>query len=487
MTRQVRKVAFVVLALFVALFVNINVVQVVRANEYTERDATRKLQKDFGVRRGSILAADGETEIARVQETGGTLRFQRVYDQGPQYAHITGFLSKVYDRTELERSQDEVLSGQGDVVDNFTDLLAGREPTGDTVVTTIRPEVQQAAIDALGGRAGSIVALDPGTGEVLALWSFPTYDPNELATFNDDEARAVWERLNDDPARPLENRATRRFYNPGSTFKVVTAAAALERGLSPDEEFEDPVRQELPNTQATIGNFGGGLCNGGEPLTLADAIRVSCNTTFAQIAIEIGGVALVDQAEAFGFGTDLGGQMPSIVASEVTALAKEDLDPATAAQSAIGQRDVRVTPLQMASVAGAIGAGGTLYAPHMVRQIEDFGGSVRRDFPPSNVRQAISPRTAGLLRDMMVDVVENGTGTSAQIPGVEVAGKTGTAERGEGRNPNVWFIGFAPAFNPTVAVAVVVEDGGDVGSEATGGAVAAPIGQQVLRAALTER
>lgn len=487
MTRQVRKVSVAVLALFAALFVNINIVQVVRADEYAERDATRNLQKDFGVRRGSILTADGVTEIASVRETGGTLRFQRTYNDGPRYAHVTGFLSKVFDRTELERSEDEVLSGQGDVVNNFTDLLAGREPAGDTVVTTIRPEVQQAAVDALGNRAGAVVALDPGTGEVMALWSFPTYDPNELATFNDDEAHAAWDRLNDEPTRPLENRATRKFYNPGSTFKVVTAALALERGMQPDTEFEDPERQPLPNTQATIGNFGGGLCNDGQPLTLADAIRVSCNTTFAQIAIDLGGRALVEQAEAFGFGSDLGGQMPNIQPSRVTSLEAGDLDPATAAQSSIGQRDVNVTPLQMAAVAGAIGEGGTLRAPRLVRQVEDFGGSVRRDFPPADIGQAVSPRTAGLLRDMMVEVVQNGTGTSAQIPGVEVAGKTGTAERGDDRNPNVWFIGFAPAFNPTVAVAVVVEDGGDVGSEATGGAVAAPIGQQVLRAALEGR
>jgi len=486
MTRRVRRVSAVILALFAALFVNLNVVQVLRAEEYAEnpRNATRQLQREYGIRRGSILAADSATEIARVEETGGRLRFRRLYSDGPLYAHVTGFYSFVFGRSELERTENDVLTGSADVIGSFGDLLSGQEQRGDTVVSTVRPEVQRAAREALGDRRGSVVAIDPATGDVLALWSSPSYDPNELAQQDGEAVRSAWDRLNADPARPLENRATRRFYAPGSTFKLVTTAAALEAGRRPEDTFPDPVRQDLPQTTATIGNFGGGLCNGGAPITLEKALQVSCNTTFAQLALELGPERLVAQAQAFGIDGDLGGHLPGLIPSRIPPA--ESLDPPATAQSAIGQRDVQVTPVQMASIAGAIGEGGVLNAPRLVREIEDFGGAALETRPTSMVNQAVSPETAATLREMMVMVVERGTGRAARIPGVRVAGKTGTAESGiEGMPPTVWFVGFAPADDPVIAVAVVVEDGGEVGNEATGGAIAAPIARAVLQAGLT--
>lgn len=488
MTGSVRRVAAVVLALFGALFLNLNVVGVLRADEYREhpRNTTRQLEQEYGTRRGSILLADGATEVASVEETGGNLRFRRTYPEGELYAHLTGYYSFVYGRSGLEQSHNDALTGSADVIGSFTDLVAGRERIGDNVVSTVVPQVQQAARDALGGRRGAVVALDPSTGHVLAAWSAPSYDPAPLSSFDGQEVRATWDRLNADPAMPLNDRALRGFYAPGSTFKVVTTAAALENGISPEQTFEDPARQDLPLTEATIGNFGGGTCNGGSPITLAEALEVSCNTTFAQVALQLGAEVLVRTAESFGFNGDLGGEISTYRPGFIPAAS--ELDAPSTAQSAIGQRDVRVSPLQMAAVVGAIGEGGVLRAPRLVARVEDVGGAVLAESDPVELRRAVSEDTAAALTAMMVDVVASGTGTRAQLPDVVVAGKTGTAESGvEGGNPTVWFTGFAPAEDPTVAVAVVIEDGGDVGSEATGGAVAAPVAQAVLAAALQAR
>lgn len=490
MTVQVRRVAAVVLALFAALFVNLNVVQVLRADEYADnpRNVTRQLEREYGIRRGTILAADGTTELAVVAETGGTLRFGRTYPQGELYGHITGYYSFLFGRSELEESHNDVLTGSANVVGTLTDLTAGRAQEGDSIVATVQPAVQSAARDALGERAGAVVALDPRDGGLLALWSAPGYDPDELAAVGEgagESVRAAWDRLNADEGRPLENRALRGYYAPGSTFKVVTAAAALAAGTPPDRTFPDPREQELPQTSATIGNFGDGLCNGGEPLTLAQALAVSCNTTFAALGVELGAGALVEQAEAFGFGTELGGALPPVQESFVPP--PGELDAPATAQSAIGQRDVRVTPLQMAVVAAAIGNDGVLVAPQLVDRIEDFGGAVLDEPGPEELGAALDPADAEALTEMMVGVVERGSGTGAALQGARVAGKTGTAESGDpGGAPTVWFIGFAPADDPTVAVAVVIEDGGDVGSEATGGALAAPVARAVLAAALDQ-
>lgn len=487
MTRQVRRVGAVVLALFGALFINLNVIQVLRADAYADDPRnTRTLQEAYAIRRGSILLADGATEIARAVDTGEQLRFRRTYDQAELYAHVTGAFSVQFGRSELERQFDEVLRGDEDPFGSFADLVAGREQVGETIVTTIEPAVQAAARDALGQRRGAVVALDPSTGEILALWSYPSYDPNQLSGGGSDAIVAARTALEADPAQPLLNRALRGFYPPGSTFKVVTAAAALEAGTDAQATFEDPVSTDLPQTDAEIGNFGGGRCNGGQPITLAEALQVSCNTTFAQLGLDLGPGPLAERATAFGFDSDLGGQLAALQPSRFPP--PGDLDPPATAQSAIGQRDVRATPLQMAVVAGAVGEGGTLRAPRLVSRIEDFSGVVRRTFEPAVIGQALSVGSARALTEMMVAVVEDGTAVRAGIDGVAVAGKTGTAQTGvAGGAPTVWFTGFAPAEDPTVAVAVVLEDGGDVGDEATGGQVAAPIARTVIAAALQQQ
>ncbi|MGH8896964.1 MAG: peptidoglycan D,D-transpeptidase FtsI family protein [Egibacteraceae bacterium] len=484
MNRQVRRVATAMFVLFGVLFLNLNYLQVLRAEALAHDPRNlRGLLREYAIDRGAILVGSGQQqkEIARSERTQDRLRYLRTYPEGPLWAHVTGYYSVIFGRAQMEQAFNDALLGQGrgQFIRNLGDLLDGRERPGDTLVTTLRPHVQEAARAALGNRKGAVAALDPTTGEVLALWSFPSYDPNPLSSHDGKQARAAWQPLATSPDKPLLDRATQELYPPGSTFKLVTAAAALERGISPDTTFPDPPQANLPQTSATIGNFGGGLCNGGSPITLRRALEVSCNTTFAQLGLSLGAQALIAQAERFGLNRESDFQLPLALSQIPT-----ELDPPQTAQSAIGQRDVRVTPLQMGMIAGAIGNKGVLMIPRVVRQIQDFASRPVQSLDAEALGQAMSPQNAAELRDMMVGVVARGTGRAAAIEGVAVAGKTGTAEGAPGRPPTVWFVGFAPADNPQVAVAVVLEDGGGVGDEATGGRLAAPIAKAVMQAAL---
>ncbi|HSJ46769.1 MAG TPA: penicillin-binding protein 2 [Euzebyales bacterium] len=492
MSASIRRVALAMVVLFGALFINLNYLHVVRADDLVSNSANaRQLIEEYESERGRILIGRGATTrpIAESVETKGQLKYLRTYPSAPLFAHVTGYSSPIFGRSEIERAFDEELIGNAPeaFARNLADLLAGRERAGDSVHTTVKEAVQQTAREALGDREGAVVALEPTTGAVLGLWSSPTYDPNELASHRLKEVRAAWERLNDDPAKPLLNRAVRESYPPGSTFKMVTAAAALENGISPEQTFTDPAALDLPKTTSTIGNFGGSTCNGGQPITLFQALTISCNTTFAQIGLELGSEALAEQAARFGFNAEWKFQLPVNAVSAVPS----DLDPAATAQSAIGQRDVRATPLQMAMVAATIANDGVVMRPRIVDRVEDTSGRIIREFPAEELdlpgqsnAQALSRSSAIALQAMMENVVDAGSGTAAAITGVRVAGKTGTAQTGEGRSPTVWFVGFAPARNPAVAVAVVLPDGGGAGSEATGGAIAGPIARDVMQAAL---
>lgn len=490
MTAPVRRVALTVFVLFGALFVNLNYLQVLQADDLASDDRnTRQLIAEYDVRRGSIMAGDGRTELARVEEADGRLRFRRVYEQPELFSHVTGYHSFIFGRTQVEKAYNDVLAGGSAEVfaRNLADLLAGRERAGNDVVTTVRPRVQAAARDALGEQKGAVVALHPQTGAILGMWSNPAYDPNRMAAHDSAAVREYAESLQNDDDEPLRNRAVAKRYNPGSTFKLVTAAAALVDGVSADDSFPDPVRQELPMTTATIGNFGGGTCTGGGSISLRQALTVSCNTTFAQLGLQVGAEGLVEQSERFGLNADWGFALPS-----VESVIPADMDPPATAQSAIGQRDVQVTPLQMAMIGGAIGNNGVLMTPRIAERVEDFStGETVREFQPAELvlpgqsdAQALPPEHARTLLDMMVNVVAQGTGRAASIPGVQVAGKTGTAQTSDA--PTVWFVGLAPADDPQVAVAVVVEDGGAAGRSATGGGVAAPIARAVMEAALGE-
>lgn len=481
MNTPLRRLSTVVLVMFLALMMSSTWVQFVQAPALNnDQRNVRTLYREYGNPRGPIVVA-GES-VAQSVPVDDAFRFQRVYANGPLYAHVTGHYSVVYGRTELERAMNTELNGTADslFLRRLQDLVTGTQPQGAVVETTIDPVVQQAAWDALGDQRGAVVALEPSTGEILALVSKPSYDPTVLASHDTRAVNDAWAQLNADPSEPLVNRALRgATYPPGSTFKVVTAAAALENGMAPDTVIPAPTELPLPNSSSVLRNFGGSSCSGSGEQTLSDALRISCNTAFGRLGLDLGDDVLRETAEAFGFGSELGVPM-TVTKSSFPA----EPDRPQTALSAIGQYEVRVTPLQVAMISAAVANDGVLVRPTAVRSVRDQDLEVITEPGVTELGRAVSPQTASALRDMMVRVVAEGTGRSAQIPGVTVAGKTGTAQTSAEAAPHAWFTAFAPAEDPRVAVAVVVEHGGSMGNEATGGAVAAPIARAVLEAAL---
>jgi peptidoglycan glycosyltransferase len=432
---------------------------------------------EFAQNRGAILAA-GKTEIAKTVPAKDRFKYQRVYPEGKLYAPITGFYS--YDRASsaLESTYNAQLSGTDDAlfVRRLIDMATNRTPEGASVQTTIVPKIQKAATDALGNQKGAVVALDPKTGAVLALVTSPTYDPNDIASHDIEAAGKAYDRLASDSQHPLSNRAAREIYPPGSTFKLVTAAAALEDGKTPDSTVKSPDRLKLPNTRVFLPNSSN--C-GGTEITITQALKVSCNTAFANLGLEVGEDKLREQAQAFGFDQrhldDLGG-----VASQFP----DKLNKAQLALSSIGQYDVAASPLQMAMVSAAIANDGVLMDPYIVSNVRSHDLKPIETHEAQVLSKAMTPENAKELQQMMAAVVSEGTGHNAQIPGVEVAGKTGTAQSDPKRKPFAWFTSFAPVDDPKVAVAVIVEDADIPRNDIAGGRVAAPIAKAVMEAAL---
>jgi len=489
MDRQIRWLAVAFMAMFVLLLAQLSYLQVFAANTLANNPANQRLLlEEYDVDRGNILGRDERTVLARSKPTKGVLKYLRIYPGHSLYGQITGFYSVVFGRSGLEAAANDYLSGRAPELlpQNLVDEILGRPKRGATVITTIDPRLQQAAAHALGHLPGAVVALDPGTGEVLAMYANPSYDPTPLAYHNGGKVRAAWKGLADNTSKPLLSRASQQLFAPGSTFKLVTAAAALENGMTPGSTFDNPPQLDLPQTNNTLQNFGGEHCLGGAPkLTLAQALTVSCNVVFGEIGLKLGADKLVAQAQKFGFDQHVPFDIPFAEGSIPPASAFANDLPGVA-YSAIGQQSVLANPLQMALVGGAIANGGVEMQPRLVKEIRDADGRVVKSFQPQEFGRPISGRTAAQLTQMMVSVVQSGTGTAAQIPGVAVAGKTGTAQRPRG-NPHAWFVCFAPAQHPRIVVAVVVLDGGSMGSEATGGHVAAPIAKAVLEAALGKR
>jgi peptidoglycan glycosyltransferase len=476
MNRQVRRVGLVVVGCFVALFVQLNYLQVVKADSLAnDTRNVRAVKRAFSDPRGEIITADG-TIVARSQPVDDQFERLRTYPTGPLFGHVSGFFSFNYGASGVEHVYNADLSGRRaeQQFRNLGDWLIGKERTGDAVLT-LSNAAQQAAREALGERKGSVVVLDPSTGEIVAMWSFPSYDPTPLSSHSPREAQEAFDGYTKDAENPMLARAYRERYPPGSTFKVVTAATAIETGTASTQTGYPSIRfLDLPLTDKNLANFGGGNCGG----TMADSFRRSCNTTFGQIGLDLG-ERLIDGMKAFGITEDVPFDLPEARSAGPAPGTFEKRKP-DFAYAGIGQGNVAVTPLQMATVAGAIANGGVLMAPHVVRSIRDTDGRVVRRIGPDEWKRAVQPTTAAAVTQMMIDVVKRGTGTAAAVPGHTVAGKTGTAETADGQPPHAWFIGFAPAEAPRFAIAVIVENGGDVGDEATGGRVAAPVAGQVL-------
>ncbi|MGV8970049.1 MAG: peptidoglycan D,D-transpeptidase FtsI family protein [Microbacteriaceae bacterium] len=484
MNRELKAVSVVVLLMFMTLFVSSSVIQVVSVDSLRVDDRNvRTLYASFSAERGPILV-DGEP-IAISTPVDSNYSFQRSYPNGELYSAITGYFTLDQGNTGIEGALNDELSGtsSSQFLDQLMSIVTGESPRGAAVETTIDPVVQQAAWDALGDNTGSVVALNPKTGEILALVSKTAFDPNVLAVHNTDEVIAAYKELESSSLKPLNNRAIAGdLYPPGSVFKLIVAAAALESGdFTPDSEFPNPSSLTLPLSTSVITNSEGGSCGGGETASIATALRLSCNIPFAQLGTAVGEERIASMAEAFGFGTSF--QIPQ---STTPSVYPRKLDAPTLMLSAFGQASVRVHPLQMAMVSGGIANGGVVMQPTLVDSILGADLTVLQSFEPSVFSTAMSAQNAATLSNMMVNGVNNGVATNARISGVAVAGKTGTAENGQGRPYTLWFTGFAPADDPQVAVAVVVENGGGLTQGAFGNTVAAPIAKKVLEAVLNK-
>jgi penicillin-binding protein A len=478
MNKPIRRVAFIALLMFALLLANGTYMMIFRQDSLAAQPQNRRVRDaEFAQNRGAILAA-GKVEMAKTVPSKDRFKFQRVYPDGELYAPISGFYS--YDRASsaLESTYNAQLAGTDDAlfVRRLIDMASNKTPKGATVQTTIVPKIQKAAADTLGNQKGAVVALDPKTGAVLAMVTSPTYDPNDIASHDIEAAGKAYDRLASDPQHPLSNRAAREIYPPGSTFKLVTAAAALADGKTPDSTVESPDRLKLPGTRLYLSNSTN--C-GGTKITITQALKVSCNTAFANLGMDVGASKLREQAQLFGFDqrhlADLGG-----VASQFP----DKLNEAQLALSSIGQYDVAASPLQMAMVSSAIANDGVLMDPYVVSSVRSADLKPIETHKPQQLSTAMTPDNARELQQMMLQVVNQGTGHNAQIPGVEVAGKTGTAQSDPKRKPFAWFTSFAPVDNPAVAVAVIVEDADIPRSDIAGGRVAAPIAKAVMQAAL---
>ncbi|QGN58620.1 penicillin-binding protein 2 [Nostocoides sp. HKS02] len=483
MNAPIRRLSAVVALLFCALLISSTFIQFVQAQSLQNRPENRRtLLATYARERGQILV--GGAPVAKSVATKDELKWLRTYPQGALYSHLTGFYSFTYGAgAGIEGAENALLSGSSDKLfyRRVTDMLTGKQQTGASLELTINPAAQAAADKALGNQRGAVVAIDPTTGEILALVSHPAYNPSVLSSHDTSAVVKAWKSLNADPMAPMVDRALAgNLYPPGSTFKLVTAATALEsKKFTEESRIPGPATLDLPQTTTNLPNDDHQACGPNNTTTLTHALEVSCNTAFGWLGMQVGADALRAQAAKFGFGDRLTVPMnvtPSTIPGQ--------LNPPQLAQSAIGQYDVRVTPLQVAMISAAIANHGVVMRPHLVRKVTSSDLEVIDQPAPEQLSQAISADTAAALTRMMEAVVRSGTGTVAQIPGVVVAGKTGTAQHGVGTAPHAWFTGFAPADKPRVAVAVVVEDGGSVGNEAVGGRVAAPIAKAVMEAVL---
>ncbi|MGW5880030.1 peptidoglycan D,D-transpeptidase FtsI family protein [Nocardiopsis terrae] len=483
MNTPIRRLSIFSLILIMILMVNITWIQGFRADSIRAHPLNNRTYNErLSEPRGPIqVAGENVAFSTNIAEEGKPARYQREYTDGPLYTPIVGSF-RMYGADGIERTENSLLDGSDDrlAVRNFRDIITGRDPEGAQVQLTLDPAVQKAGyngLEALGGKNGAAVAIDPGTGAILGAVSYPSFDANQVVSITEQtSAIANFEALEQDPDKPMLNRALNERYPPGSTFKVVTAAAAMEYlGAEPDSTMEAPDRldlgRELPNATP------GGTCNGGEPDTLAHSIQISCNTSFANWAIEVGGQNLSDQAAAFGFNPDEGEEL-DIPLSVTPSLAPVEEDRNILGRAGIGQSNVEATPLQMAMVAAGVANGGEVMRPYVVDSVRDSDLSVVTQTSPETYSEATSASTAEDLKEMMTAVTgPGGSGTNGAIPGVEVAGKTGTAETGNDLGTHNWFIGFAPADDPEIAVAVVIEHGGG-----SGGSLAAPIARQMMEA-----
>ncbi|HEX8780483.1 MAG TPA: penicillin-binding transpeptidase domain-containing protein, partial [Nocardioides sp.] len=439
MNKPIRTISVFCMLLFLALMLNATYLMYVRSGDLAEDPRNRRvISEAFSRERGAILV--GREPVARSVPSDDQYEYQRTYPQPYKYAPITGYFS-YYSQTGIERSQGEVLSGEDSrlFVTRLVDMLSNTQPQGGNVQLTVDPAAQDAAwagLQGIGpGVQGAVVALEPSTGKVLAMASSPSFDTNELATHDFGALDENYERLEEAEGEPLTNRAIATTLPPGSTFKLVTAAAAIESGnYDADSQVPGGFEYQLPQSTTTIGNDGGGNC-GGERITLTQALAVSCNVTFLTLADELGTEEMKEQAEAFGFNSTALEDLPG----QATSLYPGDMDEPQTAMSGIGQSSVTATPLQMAMVAAGIANDGVVMKPYLVDEVFAPNLDKLDVTDPIEYSEAVSRTTADELTEMMVATVDDGTAYNAAIPGIPVAGKTGTAQSTPDRPPYAWF------------------------------------------------
>ncbi|AJT65827.1 peptidoglycan D,D-transpeptidase FtsI family protein [Streptomyces chattanoogensis] len=484
MNKPLRRVAIFCGLLVLALLIRVNWVQFVQGDELKNDPHNRRVAIErYSMPRGNIIV-DGKPVTGSTTTDSGDFKYKRTYKNGKMWAPVTGYASQAFDANQLEKLNDGILSGTDDKLffSRTVDMFTGGNKRGGNVVTTLDAKAQKAAFEGLGGNKGAVAAINPETGAILALASTPSYDPSKFAgnTDKDAEAYNALQKKND-PDEPMLNRALRQTYPPGSTFKVVTASAALENGLYDDVDAKtrSPLPYTLPDTHITLDNEGPIPC---EDASLRVALRYSCNTVFGKISADLGNKKMKAEAEKFGFND------PEI---DTPVRAAESIYPTDNrpqnAMAGIGQASNRATPLQMAMVASAVANGGKLMKPYMVEQLEDKNLNAIQQHTPQVMSHPLAPENAQKIQDIMETVVKEGTGTNAQIPGVTVGGKTGTAQHGENNkdNPYAWFISYAKTAKGTpVAVAVVIEGSDTLRNDIAGGKLAAPVAKKVMEAVL---
>lgn len=488
MNRQLRRVGTVILLMFVALFASSTVIQVFSVDQLNgDPRNIRTLDDSYSAQRGSILDADGNV-LAKSTPSSDVFKYQRVYTNPAVYSDVTGYFTFNQANPGIEGALDNYLSGNSNAqfLSNLSTIFTGKTVQGASVQLTLEPKVQQAAWDAMGNNSGAVVALDPKTGAILAMVSKPSYDPNTLSVHSTSKFFEAYNALLKSPSKPLTNRATAGdLYHPGSVFKLVVAAAAIDSGkATADTAFPNPAALKLPLSNSYIHNSTNSTCGSGDTATIATAIQYSCNIPIAQLGQSIGEATISDYASRFGFGK------PFALANgnfDVTpSIYPTGQDAPHLMLSAFGQSDDRVTPLQVALNSAAIANGGIEMQPTLIKKIIEPDLSELKVLNPKVYGTPISPTTAAAVRDMMIASVASGAASNARIGGVQVAGKTGTAQNGVHDPYTLWFTGFAPANDPQVVVAVVIENGGGHGQDSFGNQIAAPIGKAVMEAVLNK-
>lgn len=485
MNRQIRFVGIGIMLLFVALFVQLNYIQVLRADSISNNPLNgQRVVNEYNKPRGSIISADGVTLADSVATPNQQFAYLRRYPTGSLFSQVTGFFSFTYGAEGAERSYDSILTGANaktPLPRNLNDLknLLTNDNRSQSITLTVSDKLQKAAAAALGGRTGSVVALNPKTGAILAMYSNPTYDPNLLSQHDQTKVEAAYKTLLAEAGNPLSPATYRQRWFPGSTFKMITASAVYDRDPALSTKFY-PVSSSLalPDTQNVLQNFGGETC-GGE---LPELFTVSCNTGFGAIGLDLGARNLVDEASDFGFNKTPPIDLPFAAQSSFPSVSSFTNNRPILAYAAIGQASVQATPLQMAMTAGAFDDGGTIMTPHILDHVTNSQDQVVSTYQPKPWLRATSPATAESMTKLMLSVVNspNGTGVLARIPGVQVAAKTGTAQTGTGQI-DAWFAAFIPGKSIAVAVLVPNQPNGD---QYQGGTIAAPIAKAVLEAYL---